>query len=120
MIDLQMLEADDVIQATDFVRQLNLTFPGQSDDLETTSMYGGGRINRVGWMLAAEVCPYFVGKTLGELNRGVNFKHRHMTEVTQYEIIRGAIPYDHWEPGKPVIFPDLIPVQREVFGDSDD
>lgn len=118
MITLHMLEDTDVIEATDWVRQLSLTYQGQSDTLMTTSTYGGSRINRLGWMLAAEVCPAFVGKTAGEFNRGMDFKHRHQVEVTQYEFIRGAVPVSHHEPGEPHVFPDLIPVQNQVFGNE--
>jgi hypothetical protein len=115
MITIQMLEDADTIEATDYVRQLSLTFNGQSDTLETTSTYGGSRTNRLGWMLAAEVCPAFVGKTVGEFNRGMDFKHRHYIEVSQYEFIRGNVPITHHEPGEPHIFPDLIPIQKKVF-----
>ena len=107
-----MLEESDTIEATDWVRQLSLTYTGQSDYLETTSIYGGGRINRTGWMTAAEVCPYWVGRTVGEFNEGADFKHRHQSEVSAYEFIRGDIPVSHVEPGAPVIYPDLIPLQK--------
>ena len=116
MITIHMLEDSDIIEGTDFVRQLSLTFVGQSDTLMTTSTYGGTRINRTGWMLAAEVCPAFVGKTVIEFNRGMDFKHRHHIEVSQYEFIRGDIPLSHQEPGDPVIYPDMIPIQKKVFG----
>jgi hypothetical protein len=116
MISIQMLEDSDIIEATDWVRQLSLTYDGQSDTLLTTGTYGGSRINRLGWMLAAEVCPAFVGKTVGKFNRGMDFKHRHMTEVSQYEFIRGNVPKSHLEPGEPKVFPDFIPVQKQVFG----
>lgn len=73
MITVYMLENNDVIQATDFVRQLRLTYEGQSDYLVTTSAYGGTRINRTGWMRAEEVCPYWVGKKVDAFNKGMDF-----------------------------------------------
>lgn len=97
MITVYMLENNDVIQATDFVRQLRLTYEGQSDYLVTTSAYGGTRINRTGWMRAEEVCPYWVGKKVGAFNKGMDFNHRHMSEVSAYEFIRGDVPQSHWE-----------------------
>lgn len=100
MITVYMLENNDVIQATDFVRQLRLTYTGQSDYLETTSTYGGSRINRTGWMRAEEVCPYWVGKKVGAFNKGMDFNHRHMSEVSAYEFIRGDVPQSHWESGE--------------------
>lgn len=116
MITIHMLEDTDIIEATDWVRQLSLTYDGQSDTLLTTGTYGGTRINRLGWMLAAEVCPAWIGNTVGEFNTGMDFKHRHMTEVSQYEFVRGAIPKSHQEPGDPVVYPEYIPTQKMVFG----
>lgn len=95
MINLKMLEAQDVIEADDFARQLGLDYVGQSDYIETTSPYGGGRINRLGWIKASEVCPHWVGKTVGEFNKGLGKLHN---QYHPYEFIRGAIPESHQEP----------------------
>lgn len=99
MIAVHILERADVIQSTDFVRQLSLTYEGQSDYLAANATYGGGRINRLGWIPAKEVCPFWVGKTVGEFNDAMaGFLGRHESEVAAYEFIRGPIPSSHWEP----------------------
>lgn len=98
MIAVHILEHHDVIQETDYVRQLSLVFDGQSDSLITTNPYSGHRINRLGWILASEECPYWVGRTVGEYNDGMQFDGRHDSELCRYEFIRGEIPDSHLEP----------------------
>ena len=97
-ITVLMLDDKDVILPTDFVRQLSLVFDGQSDHLATTATYGGGRINRLGWMLASEVCPGWIGRTVGRFNAAMTGRDRHATELSAYEFVRGDIPESHWEP----------------------
>jgi hypothetical protein len=98
-ISVQILEPDDVLKKDDHVRQLFQTFEGQSDYLATISTYGGGRINRLGWMKAEEVCPFWVGKPIKEflnalygMQSGLYTKNR-----VPYEFIRGPVPQLHWE-----------------------
>lgn len=79
------------IRAGDWVRQLNLSYEGQSDYLATNSTYGGSRINRLGWMRADEVCPGWVGKSVVEFGKA-------MKEIgLRYEFVRGAVPATHVE-----------------------
>lgn len=97
MISVGMLEDADVIQSGDLVRQLALTYEGQSDYLATNSTYGGGRINRLGWMTVDEFTPYWIGKTVGEFRKRMHNPKRHWIEVTDYEFIRGPVPATHLE-----------------------
>lgn len=82
---IDLLDKDDVIQPNDYVRQLNLSYNGQSDYLQTTSTYGGCPINRLKWIPAKYMCPAYVGKTVKEFNNG------------QFEFIRGKVPEEHLE-----------------------
>ena len=95
MISVSILEPDDVIKSTDYVRQLSLVFTGQSDFLATTNTYNGKPMNRLGWMQAKDVCPFFVGKTVKEFNTTPSA--RHATETFRYEVIRGNLPLSHLE-----------------------
>ncbi len=101
MIQVVILEAKDIIQKDDFVRQLSLTYVGQSDTLLTNSIYGNSRINRLGWIKAEEFCPGWVGETVGDfLETLADRQHksnRHAIEVCSFEFIRGAIPKSHTE-----------------------
>lgn len=97
MISVSILEDIDVIQSTDYVRQLSLTFEGQSDYLATTATYGGGAINRLGWIPAKYFCPFWVGKTVKEFRSRMEATGRHSSEVCDYEFIRGDIPKSHLE-----------------------
>ncbi len=96
-INVKLLEDDDVIQSGDWGRQLSLTFTGQSDYLATISTYGGSRINRLRWMLAKEICPAWIGKTVAEFNKAMNPDYRHAVENSMYEFVRGEIPRRHQE-----------------------
>lgn len=91
MITIQLLEDNDVIQADDLVRQLSLMYSGQSDYLETISTYGGGPVNRLGWIPAKYTCPFWVGKTVGE------FTQRMGRFGSDYEFVRGKVPNTHLE-----------------------
>lgn len=97
MITVQILEDEDRILKEDFVRQLSLTFEGQSDYLATSSTYGGSAVNRLGWVPAKYHCPAWVGKTVGEFRKAVLKLGRHSTETCNYEFIRGKIPANHLE-----------------------
>ena len=97
LIQINLLEDSDVIRPNDWVRQLQLTFTGQSDYLATNSTYGGSPINRVGWIPARYTCPYWVGKTVGEFRNKMLGLDRHAVEMTDYEFARGDIPKHHLE-----------------------
>ena len=94
MIQLQLLELTDIIQADDWVRPLKLIYDGQSDYLQTSSTYGGCRINRLGWIKASEYIPYWVGKTLKQY-----YNKKWSYPPPQLEIVRGQIPFHHQEDG---------------------
>lgn len=98
MITIQLLESGDIITADCFVRQLSLTFDGQSDYLITKGGYSGAPMNRLGWIHASEFCPAWVGKTVGEFNKAMNPVHRHATEKCKYEFVVGDLPHSHIEP----------------------
>lgn len=83
-----ILEPSDRIEAGDLVRQLALSYEGQSDYLATNATYGGGRINRLGWIAVGEFCPAWIGKTVGEFNRALRASH---------EFVRGPVPKAHLE-----------------------
>ena len=94
MIQIQLLEMTDKIKADDWVRPLKLEYNGQSDNLHTTSTYGGSRINRLGWIKASEYMPYWVGKTLKQF-----YNTKWLYPPPQLEIVRGPIPFHHQEDG---------------------
>lgn len=100
MIATAILEGCDIVEAEDYVRQLSLIFTGQSDYLETTSTYGGGAVNRLGWIKVKHFCPAWVGKTVDEFHDALvvsRTSKRHEVEMCYYEFIRGEIPRSHEE-----------------------
>ncbi len=90
MIGIYLLEDDDVIQADDWIRPLNLMYNGQSGELHTTSIYGGTPINRLGWIPVKYYCPAFINQTVADYRRVMKEFHR-------YELARGPIPKSHQE-----------------------
>jgi hypothetical protein len=88
MISCAILEDNDLIEASDLVRQLSLVYSGQSDYLETSSTYGGGPVNRLGWIPAWIYCPAWVGKKVGDFKRRMPCNH---------EFLRGTVPEAHME-----------------------
>ena len=90
MISINLLEPHDVIEATDYVRQLDLFYEGQSDTVHTTSMYSGLPVNRLKWQLASEVCPAWIGKKVKKFNRIAG-------KFCKYEFVRGSVPKKHCE-----------------------
>jgi len=87
MKEIKMLEGDDIIKSGDLVRQLALEYNGQSDYLETTSTYSGGRISRLGWLTVNEFMPAIIGKTLNEY-----YSNKWLYPPSQLEIVRGDVP----------------------------
>lgn len=96
MIPVNILEPTDIIQSTDWVRQLSLTYEGQSDYLQTTSTYAGTPINRLGWLLAKDVCPAFVGRSVSDFFSAIK-KFYLTSDKHSYEFLRGDIPNRHKE-----------------------
>lgn len=98
MITVNILEAEDVILPTDYVRQLTLLYNGQSDYVETTSCYGGGRINRMGWIRADEAVPAWCGSTVGTITSRLAELAGGTRNGVLYEFVRGSVPSAHLEP----------------------
>lgn len=97
MIQIHLLEDFDIIKPDDLCRQLELDYDGQSDHLIFTSPYSGTKINRLGWLRAKNVCPYWIGKTVGDFNSKLTSKSNHHKH-SPYEFVRGNIPLSHMEP----------------------
>lgn len=95
VVQINLLEPNDTILATDYARQLHLQYDGSSDIIQTIACYSGARINRMGWMTAKEVCPYWVGKSVGEFNAAM--KNISGRSGEEYEFVRGDLPPDHIE-----------------------
>lgn len=87
MKQIFILETNDEIEATDWVRQLEVEW-GHSDSLQTNSTYGGTPINRMGWIPVKWIMPYWVGSTVGDYLDAVKLK---------YEFARGDLPQSHLE-----------------------
>lgn len=88
MITVQVLEPTDTIEPNDWVRQLSLHYDGQSDYLPRNNTYSGKPMNRMGWIIAQFVCPFWVGKTVSEFTERTGLP---------YEFVRGPIPVSHQE-----------------------
>lgn len=81
MISVQILEPSDTIEATDWARQLH------HDGYARNNTYSGSPMNRMGWMQARFVCPFWIGKTVSE----------YTARCGPYEFVRGAVPHSHQE-----------------------
>ncbi len=88
MIKIYLLEDNDVIESTDYARQLDFIYGDWSDQLLSNSNYSGRPINRLGWMKADLIMPFWVGKTVKSANAAIGVK---------YEFIRGNLPNSHKE-----------------------
>jgi len=95
MKTIQLLEANDVIQATDWCRPLTLITMsgGHSDDYSFESVYGGSPENNTKWARVTQVLGKpWIGKTVGDYHRAIDkLDHCH----TYYEFVRGDIPKYH-------------------------
>jgi hypothetical protein len=85
---IKILEDNDIIQADDLVRQLEILQEGQSDYIARNATYGGSPVNRLGWIPAKYLTPYWVGKTVKAFHNMVELRH---------EFIRGKVPLQHLE-----------------------
>lgn len=94
-VPILLLEDADVIQSTDYVRQLELLFEGQSDHISTTSTYGGGPLNHLTWIEVHRWCPAWVGRTVGEFRARMASMERPHQQVPGYEFVRGVVPTAH-------------------------
>lgn len=92
MININILEKDDVLEADDWCRPLQLAAMsgGHSDDYSFKSMYTGRPENNVKWCKVKHIFPAWVGKTVKQtLSRPI---------IGQYEFVRGKIPTQHTHP----------------------
>ena len=98
MVTIQLLEDDDILEPTDFYRFTRIWYMGQSDTVETTSMYGGGVMNFFLWMrLNREYgSKGWYGKTVRAV-RGFNKSTPHQPGAT-FEFARGPIPVKNQMP----------------------
>ena len=81
------LEADDIIEAGDFFRPLDLVYDGQSDVLMTTSCYSGLPRNHTRWLQVERGgLELWIGGSVSDFNNGM------ARFGTMYEFVRGDIP----------------------------
>lgn len=97
MQTLMLLEDDDVIEPTDWIRPLRIVTMGggMSDDYSFKSCYSGTPENNVKWTRVCDIIgPVWKGKTLGQLN-ALAVSTNKASAATAYEIVRGDIPMSH-------------------------
>lgn len=96
MKTIGILEKDDVILATDYVRYLEIEYCGQSDTVSTRSTYSGTPINFFRWLTVKEAgWMHFIGKTVGYVEKAINRMERAHQPLARYEFARGDIPESH-------------------------
>jgi len=96
MIKLSLLEDTDTILATDYVRQLDLEYVGQSDTLFTQSTYSGIPINHLRWLEVSRAgMDFWIGKSVGEFRERMLAMEKQHQPVSDYEFIRGNVPQSH-------------------------
>jgi hypothetical protein len=85
MIQVVVLEASDIVLATDYCRPLSLS-SGYDDGYSFTSMYSGRPINNVKWTRVEQVFgPVWFNKSVETLNEALGL----------HEFIRGKLPETH-------------------------
>jgi hypothetical protein len=88
MINLQLLEADDVVEPEDWCRPLSLCTMsgGYSDDYSFKSCYTGAPENNVKWVKVKYILGHgWHGKTVKQIDRGLG-------QFVKYEYVRGDLP----------------------------
>jgi len=88
MIKIGLLEDEDTIHGTDYIRPLEFLYESWGNELRTFSEFSGQPLNHLGWVLAQDVCPAWVGHTVEYANR---------VSTVKYEFVRGNIPSTHLE-----------------------
>lgn len=90
MITIQLLENNDIIQATDWCRPMVIQpINPWSDTISFSNTYSGNPENNVRWLTAQQCCPYWIGKKVSEFNTGMK------RTGSWYEFIRGDLPSKH-------------------------
>lgn len=88
MITVQILEADDAVDAEDWCRPLSITSMsgGHSDYYSFRNQYSGSPENNVKWVKVKYILGKgWHGKTVKQIDRGLG-------EYVKYEFVRGDIP----------------------------
>ena len=89
MINLQLLEADDIVEPEDWCRPLSIISMsgGQSDYYSFQSAYTGAPENNVKWVKVKYILgkPWH-GKTVGAIDNGLG-------KYVKYEFVRGDMPH---------------------------
>lgn len=88
MINLQLLEADDIVEPEDWCRPLSLTTMngGYSDYYSFKSQYSGAPENNVKWVKVKYVLGHgWHGQTVAQIDKGLG-------KFVKYEFVRGDIP----------------------------
>jgi len=94
MKQVYILEDNDILQENDWCRQLGIAREGQSDIVSDWGTYGGQPINRMKWIPVSIILPYWVGKTVGEYNNGLD---KLIYYHPKFEFLRGELPKHHIE-----------------------
>jgi hypothetical protein len=102
MKTLLLLESEDIILATDWARPLHFIPRSEHSDytdIETLGVYCGLPSNNVRWVTASDALgEYWIGRTLGELNDGIDKLRVGTNYLAKYEIVRGDIPQaNEWD-----------------------
>ena len=87
MINLQMLEAEDILKPDDWCRPLHLTTMsgGQSDHYSFISVYSGNPENNVKWCKVKTIFSAWISNRINEMPES----------ISGYEFIRGNLPLEH-------------------------
>lgn len=88
MINLQLLEANDFVEAEDWCRPLSITSMsgGHSDYYSFKSQYTGAPENNVKWVKVKYILGKgWHGQTVREIDKGLG-------KYVKYEFVRGSIP----------------------------
>jgi hypothetical protein len=96
MITIGILERDDVIGPTDYMRCLEIEYTGQSDYVATRSCYSGSPKNYFRWLMIKDAgIDYFMGKTVGEFEDAIYGMEKPHQPIARHEFARGLIPDNH-------------------------
>lgn len=96
MIAVEILEASDTLQATDWCRPLALQtmLGGLSESYSFENCYNGSPENNTRWAQASEVFPRWIGRPLSEMQTMLGKFNR------PYEFVRGPVPKNHVLPSR--------------------
>lgn len=89
-----LLESDDVIQSSDWVRYLIL-----DDVANSYSMYSGIPSNNTQWLRVKDMFgPHLYGKTVTEFHESLSRCYHIPPDSMKFEFMRGKLPESHlWD-----------------------